>query len=164
MKARSRYCWIRRRHFEGVAGDQRPVASEGQSGHRLKPVLLAGHEAHRQECLWHRFVADADETNQEKSWRHTRGGVERWARSDGASAAGHEAQRGRNGALWNSRQEGLRGFQTKTRRFSQEDWEEPRPGTGVVVHGDTGCEDSGGVDKRARQGYRCSDGVVGARF
>jgi hypothetical protein len=84
MKARSRFCWIRRKHFRVVARDQRPVAREGQSGHRLTPALLVGREAHRQECpsqlrasLCHRLVADADETNQEKSWRHTRGGVER---------------------------------------------------------------------------------------
>jgi hypothetical protein len=56
-----------------VACDQRPV----KSGHRLKPVLLAGREAHRQECLCHRLVADADEKKQEKSWRRARGGVER---------------------------------------------------------------------------------------
>jgi hypothetical protein len=48
-----------------------------KSGHRLKPVLLAGREAHRQECLCHRLVADADEKKQEKSWRRARGGVER---------------------------------------------------------------------------------------
>jgi hypothetical protein len=49
-----------------VASDQGPVTGEERSEYRLKPVLLVGREVHRQECLCHRLVADADETNQEK--------------------------------------------------------------------------------------------------
>jgi len=33
----------------------------------------------------------------------------------------------------------------------------PRPGTGAMVHRDPGCDDSGGVDQRARQGYGFAD-------
>jgi hypothetical protein len=40
-------------------------------------MLLVGREAHRQECLCHRLIADADDTAQEQGRDQTAGGVGR---------------------------------------------------------------------------------------